>query len=311
MAVIGWRRVVDGTGFSGKVGEPLRYDEAWLIRVDSPMTPKQTIVKAVPCGWYSSHWENANCRAMEFKLAPRNQDGMLWRLDVAFYPPPPKETLKTNGVPEDFWERQGGVSTVPVFRDKDGVMITNAAGDPIEGLEREREDATWVLTKFYQNDDWRDDVVEYAGTVNSDAWAGGSAHTWKCYFKSAKLREIENVSRNKTASSAGEGEPASGGTDEVLKLVETAWEFRYDPGTWKAMPWDCGFHELVGGQRKAIVGSDGKAVKQPVALNSNGTKKADGEAPSVIRGGSGAKIYTEKAFAGKFGSPFIIPPAGA
>jgi len=32
MAVLGWRRVVDGTGFSGKVGEPLRYDEAWLIR---------------------------------------------------------------------------------------------------------------------------------------------------------------------------------------------------------------------------------------------------------------------------------------
>jgi len=309
MAVIGWRRVVDGTGFSGKVGEPLRYDEAWLIRVDSPLTSKQTIVKAVPCGWYSAHWENADCKAMEFKLAPRNQDGMLWRLDVSFYPPPPREKLNGDGIPEDFWERQGGASTVPVFRDRDGGMIVNAAGDPIEGLEKEREETTWILTKFYQDDSWRDDVVEYAGSVNSETWAGGPALTWKCYFKSAKRREIENVARGKTADNGAEGEPVEGGEDEKLTIVETAWEFRYEPETWKVMPWDCGFHELVSGERKAIVGADGKAVKQPVALNSNGTKKADGAAPSVIRGGAGANVYPEKAFAGTFGEPFIVPEA--
>lgn len=309
MAVIGWRRVVDGTGFSGKVGEPLRYDEAWLIRVDSPLTPKQTIVKAVPCGWYSAHWENADCKAMEFKLAPRNQDGMLWRLDVAFYPPPPREKLKSDGIPEDFWERQGGVATVPVFRDRDGDMIVNAAGDPLEGLQKEREEKTWTLTKFYTDDSWIADVDLYAGSVNSDTWDGGDPGTWKCYFKSAKRREIENVARGKTASDAGEGTPVSGGTDEVLKLVETVWEFRYEPDTWKAMPWDVGFHELVSGERKAIVGSDGKSVKQPVALSSNGTKKADGEAPDVIRDGDGAELYPTTTFAAKFGTPFIVPGA--
>lgn len=307
MAVIGWRRVVDGTGFSGKVGEPLRYDEAWLIRVDSPLTAKQTVVKAVPCGWYSAHWENAACKAMEFKLSPRNQDGMLWRLDVAFYPPPPQSKLKNNGIPEDYWERSGGVATVPVFTDTANVTITNAAGDPLEGLQREREERTWTLVKFYQSDAWIADVNTYAGSVNSDSWAGGAAETWKCYFKSAKKREIENVSRNKTASNAGEGTPASGGTDETLTLVETVWEFRYEPETWRAMPWDAGFHELVGGERKVILGADGKPVKQPVALNSNGTKKADGQPPDVIRSGNGAEIYPKQPFTSKFGTPAIIP----
>ena len=310
MAVLGWRRVVDGTGLSGKVGEPLRYDEAWLIRCDSPAESKKEIVKAVPGGWYSAHWENAECKAMEFKLSPRNQDGLLWRLDVAFYPPPPRQQINdSTGVPQDFWERSGGTSTVPVFEDYFSDMIVNAAGDPIEGLQKEREEKGWTLTKYYTDESWKADAELYAGSVNSDIWDGGDPETWKCGLRSAKLREIENVSRGKTASSATEGTPASGGTDDSIKVVETVWEFRYEPGTWRCMPWDVGFHELVGGQRKAILGADGKAVKQPVALNSNGTKKSDGSAPSVIKGGAGAELYQKTTFSAQFGVPFIIPTA--
>jgi hypothetical protein len=308
MAVVGWRRVLDGTGMSGKVGEPLRFDEAWLIRVDSPLTPKQTVVKAVPCGWYSAHWENADCKAMEFKLSPRNADGMVWRLDVAFYPPPKESKLKSTGIPEDFWERAGGTSTVPVFRDRDGVMILNAAGDPLEGLQKEREEKSWTLTKFYTSDSWMGDVDLYAGATNSDTWDGGAPDTWKCSCRGAKRREIQNVSRGRAASNAMEGTGSeSGGTDETLVFVETVWEFRYEPGTWKSMPWDVGFHELVGGQKKVILGDDQKPVKQPVALNANGTKKSPGAAPSVIRNGAGAPLYPVVTFSAKFGTPFIIP----
>lgn len=309
MAVLGWRRVVDGTGLSGKVGEPARFDEAWIIRVDAPTTSKTDILKAVPVGWYSAHWENASCRAMEFKLSPANKDGMIWRLDVAFYPPPKETQLDEEGIPSDYWDRAGGTTTVPAFRDVDGEMIVNSAGDPIEGLEKEREEKTWTLTKFYADDAWMGDVAAYAGAVNSDTWDGGDPLTWKCYFKSAKRREIQNVSRDKTASSDSEGSATTGGTDEDLVFVETVWEFRYEPETWKAMPWDVGFHELVDGERKAIVGSDGKAVKQPVALNTDGTKKTAGEAPSVIRDGEGAELYPQAAFASKFGEPFIVPVA--
>jgi hypothetical protein len=306
MAILGWRRVIEGTGLSGKVGEPLRFDEAWLIRCDSPQESKTDLARAVPCGWYSAHWENGECRAMEFKLAPVSKEGLLWRLDVAFYPPPRAARLnEDNGIPEDFWERQGGTSNVPAFRDRDNAMIVNAAGDPVEGLQREREERDWTLTKYYEDDSWKADADTYGGSVNSAEWDGGAAGTWKCGFKGAKRRVLQNLARNRVADDAGEGDPVDGGDDDDLVLVETSWEFRYDPGTWKAMPWDVGFHELVDGKRKAILGGDKKPVKQPVALNSNGTKKTDGQAPSVIRNGAGAPLYPVTDFGVKFGTPFI------
>jgi hypothetical protein len=77
------------------------------------------------------------------------------------------------------------------------------------------------------------------------------------------------------------------------------------------MPWDVGFHQIVDGTRKAITGADGKAVKQPVALNANGTAKTVGAAPSVINGGDGVELYPKTTFAVKFGEPFIIPAAEA
>jgi hypothetical protein len=309
MAILGWRRILEGTGFSGKVGEPLRYDEAWLIRNSSMLDSKQSIVKAVPCGWYAAHWENAACKAMEFKLSPVVKEGLCWRLDVAFYPPPPNRKIDAGtGKPVDFWERSGGTSNVPAFEDYFGQMIVNAAGDPLEGLQKEREEKGWTLTKYYTNEDWKTDADLYSGSVNSDTWGGGAAETWKCGLRSAKRREVQNVSRGRTASNATEGQGASsGGSDDNLIIVETVWEFRYEPGKWRCMPWDVGFHELVNSQRKAILGADGKPVKQPVALNANGTKKTDGQAPSVIKNGAGAELYPRTTFTAKFGQPFILP----
>jgi hypothetical protein len=144
--------------------------------------------------------------------------------------------------------------------------------------------------------------------VNSDSWDGGDPDTWKCGLRSAKRREIQNVARGRTASDTAESEEeTTGGDEDDLVVVETVWEFRYEPGTWKCMPWDVGFHELVSGERKAIVGADGKAVKQPVALNANGTQKGAGAAPSVINDGDGVDLYPKTTFSAKFGTPFIIP----
>lgn len=98
-----------------------------------------------------------------------------------------------------------------------------------------------------------------------------------------------------------------GGEDgDVIEYVETSWEFRYEPDTWKLMPWDVGFMELVSGERKAILGNDGKPVKQPVALNSNGTKKSPGQKPDVINAGAGVAVYATASFSTGFGDPEIL-----
>jgi hypothetical protein len=310
VAVTAWRRIVEGVEVSGKVGESLRVTEKWLIRTNSPNTGKLAMLGTIPVGYGSAHWEFTDCKAQEFALSPSDRTGVHWTLSVTFYIPPKNEKLdEETGVPDDYWECSGGTTTVPAFKDTSGSTIVNAAKDPLEGLEREREEESWTLTKYYTTDAaWKADRTSHAGRVNSDSWAGGSAKEWKCYFKSARKKEIQDVDLGAASSSETQSDNPSQADAALEKrtIVETVWEFRREPDTWKCMPWDVGFHELVSGERKVITGSDGRPVKQPVALNSNGTKKSVGSSPSVINSGAGVDIYPSAAFTAKFGTPTII-----
>jgi hypothetical protein len=297
MAWVNYQRILDGTSVSGKFGESLQITERWQIRVDSPSTSKADILTGVSTTsgvtWGSSHFEFPALKAMEFELAPEGKDGMRWLLTVKYYVPSPTKTPQENGIPADVWERGGGTTTIPAFTDSSGDTITNAAGDPLEGLEKEREETSWTLTKYYEDQASLDSAIaSYAGKVNSAGWAGEDEKTWKCYFKGAKRQSVSKLD----------------GVDDAgtLDFIESRWEFRLEVDTWKAMPWDVGFMELVSGSRKTITSSDGKPVKQPVALNSDGTKKTAGSAPDVINGGAGVDLYLTADWSGEFGTPELI-----
>jgi hypothetical protein len=296
MSVVNYQRILDGVSLSGKFGESLQATERWQIRVDSPNTSRLEILQTLATGgivWGASHPDFPALKAMEFNLATEGREGMRWVMSVNYYVPPAKKTPQSSGIPKDSWERSGGTSTVPVFRDTSNVSITNAAGDPLEGLEREREEVAWSLTKCYSSDAaFGSAASSYAGKVNSASWSNYPEKTVKCYLKSAKKVSVSKLDGS-----------ADGAT---LDYIEAHWEFRYDPDTWKCKPWDVGFSELVSSERKTITGSDGKAVKQPVALNTNGTKKTAGQKPTVINSGNGVDIYETADFTTGFGVPAFI-----
>jgi hypothetical protein len=283
---------------SGKWGESLQLTRTFMIRTDKPFTPHGQIVAAVGAQWGNPHPYNTDCKLLEFTLAPADDVGLRWKYVCSYSVPPRGRKLKENAEPEDFWEATGGVSTVPAFTDTSGDTITNSAKDPLEGLSRERAEMTWTLVKFYKTAAWEADARAYSNTVNSSSWAGGAAQTWKCDFQGAKLREIQAI----------EDDPGTEVSEEkITQLVETRWEFRYEPDTWKLKPWDVGFMEIGSdGKRKAILGSDGKPVKQPVALTSSGAAASAGTAPSVIRNGDGAEVYKTNDFSATFGTPKIV-----
>jgi hypothetical protein len=297
MAVVSYQRILDGVSLSGKFAESLQATERWQVRVDSPATTRLEILQTLATGgivWGASHPEFSALKAMEFELSTEGRDGMRWMFTAKYYVPPVMKTPQESGIPKDAWERTGGTSTVPVFRDTSDVSITNAAGDPLEGLEREREEVAWSLTKFYTTDALFLAAADaYSGKVNSQSWSNYTAKTVKCYLKGAKKVSVSKL------DGAADG--------ATLEYIESHWEFRYDPDTWKCKPWDVGFSELVNGERKTITGSDGKPVKQPVALNSNGTKKAAGQKPTVINNGAGVDIYETANFTTGFGTPVFIP----
>lgn len=293
MAVLFYHRVNEGTQVSGKLGEPMTITERYQIRVDSPLTSKAEIVAATAVGWGTMHQEFPLCVAQEFNLTAADRSGMIWVLEVRFYPMEPGKILAENLVPADYWELSGGTSVFPLFVDKNGATITNSAGDPLEGLEAELSTASLVLTRSYVTDtDLKSDLVAYVDTVNSATWFGFPAETVKCVFRGATKKTSQLY--------------ANENSNNLLLWIEAKWEFEHKRGGWRSMPWDVGFMELVAGDRKAIIGDDGKPVKQPVALTNVGTAKPAGEAPDVINGGAGAAIYDTANFNTAFGEPFFI-----
>lgn len=298
MAWVSYQRVIEGTSISGKFGETLKIPERWQIRVDDPLTSKLDILIGVTSEigvtWGAAHWELPQLLAMEFDLSPVGRDGMRWMLTVQYYTPPADKRPTENGIPEDSWERQGGSVSVPAFNDYTGAPIVNSAGDPLEGLERERPERSWTHTKHFNTDDELEEVISNCdGRVNVTNWAGGANKTWKCYFKSAK--------RITTNLLDGESDGS------VLEYIESQWEFRYDPTTWKLLPWDVGFMEMSGsGLKKTITLSDGKPVKQPVALGPDGAALSPGSAPNIVNDGDGVDVYGTVDFDEFFGEPSLM-----
>ena len=297
MAWVSYERVLKGSEVTGKWGESLRVPETWQIRVDSPTTSKAAILSGVTgtigVTYGSAHHEFPALKAMEFHLRADTADGMRWLLTVMYYVPP--SVPQENGLPTDVWERSGSTSTIPVFRDKTGTVIANAAGDAIDGLEKEREDVAWSLVKCYATDSaFGSAVGSYAGKINSTSWSGYGAKTVKCYMRGAKK---VSISRFDNVANAG-----------TLDYIEARWEFVYDPDQWILRPPNIGHQELVSGTRKAIMdgGTPARPVRQPVALTSAGAKASDGTVPSVINSGAGAEVYNTVDWTSHFGVPVFI-----
>lgn len=299
MAVVGWRETVKGSGVSGRYGESNTYKRAFLVRVDHPATSKVAICRAPGVVYGAPHPDQPDCRAMEFDCSMSDDVGLWWTVSVSYYMPPPEQVPTESGLPADAWAASGGTSTAPAFEDRDGDAITNSAGDPLEGLEKENDDISWTLTKCYEDTSWNTIRLAQSNTVNAFTWNGGPAGTWKVNFRGASKKSITNTTTTGGGASPQDGSnaPASGSEDK-LEYWETSWEFRYRSGGWALKPWDVGFNELVSGERQAVVGADGKSVKQPVALNSDGTAKAAGQEPDVIA----FDVYSTSDFA-TFGSP--------
>jgi hypothetical protein len=298
MAVVWTEEMIAGTTASGSFGESARLQRRWKIRVDDPLTSKISIASAPGVAYGAAHPSVAALKMMEWDVSMADDVGMMWILSATYYVPPRDRNPGNNGIPLDYWDGSGSTRTVPLFKDTSGTIITNSAGDPLEGLEKERNDFAYTLHKYYTTNAWASDAGTYSGAVNNAVWAGGAVKTWKAEFRSATMRTVYGIGANPGATN----------------YVETVWEFRYEPDTWKCMPWDIGFAQRcdasgtptqAGTQRKAILGQDNKPVKQPVGLE-NGVALAPGTPLVVINGGAGVDIYPTANFSTAFGSPFLL-----
>ena len=302
MAVVSVTELLRGTGCSGKYGETYHFTRKFKVRCDTLTTPKTAVVDEVGIGYGSPHPDFPVCLAMEFDCADGDESGLWWDVTWKYYvPTADNEPDPENDFPKDCWSATGGTTTSPCWKDKDGVVITNSAGDPLEDLEQEQAEFGWSLTKNYLTTAWQTTAMLYSNAVNSVAWvAGGDDRCWKCAFKNASKKSLTLPDGTK------------------VEYWETQWEFFYRAPTvkpdfttipgWDLAPWDIGFAQKVdsggspsssGTKRAAIVGQDKKPVKNPVALDGNGMAKPAGEKPDALQ----FRVYRELNFNDAFGGP--------
>lgn len=295
MGIIYTRRAPRRYRLSTVKDEGPTYDIVFYVRTDTP-NPILVEVRDAPGIKIGDTFQDAGadfviCKSIDVTAA--DDSGMLYEVSCRFDPLRPEEGSgggenggQTGAPPIPIWSASGSTSVIPVYKDVDDVMITNSAGDPLEGLEKEKSEFTLVLTKPYRmHNEWIAIARGYTDTVNAAAWNGGQAETWLCRFRSASVERTDG-----------------------LVYWSTQWEFAYRAENWRLKPWDIGFHQLDGEgggdyAKKSIVGADGKSVKQPVAL-AGGTPLPAGEPPVVIRDGDGAKVYEQTDFGSAFGEVF-------
>lgn len=283
-------------GGSGAKGDGSSWNRSWIVRVDSLAESLVAVRDSTGVAEGSLHPDDGSTVADSWDIKVADGAGLAYSVTWK-YKKATADNEENNDQPggldgkPPIWGGTSGVTTGPVYKDKNGQMMTNSAGDPLEGLEKEFADEKLTLTQYYlSHNTWMPLSREYTNAINNAGWNGGQPRTWKCQGCSKKLN-IEN--------------------NDSITLVywEVTWEFAYRKDGWVLRPWDIGFAQLVGDDgvpslaaaknRAQIKGQDGKPVRQPVALQ-NGIAKPAGQPPDELE----FFVYEELDFMAPFGEVF-------
>lgn len=284
------------------------FTRTFLVRTDC-VENISTVSGYVGIVYNSAHPESADSFMESFETSVADDSGLLYTVKLNYKPrkpddqgdDPSEEPGNVAGLSrQSVWGASSGVSTGPVFQDVIGDIISNTAGDPLEGLSKEFADFKLTLTQYYlTHGEWIGLAASYTNTINNAVWNGGANQTWKCQGCSAKLS---------TESVKDEFD-----VETLTKFWEVSWDFAYREETWALKVWDVGLSQKVdavtklpninGGEKANIKGYDGKSLKSPVALKL-GIAKVSGDAgwpkPDEIE----FQIYNSNDFGAAFGEIF-------
>ncbi len=305
MAILWSEEIPRERSASGKFKDGTSYKRAFFVRTDSTTESLVDISNFPGIGFQDEHPDDPSAIMKSFDIKPADDSGLLYVVSYDYEKANPDEKPDDPENPEEpkpgsmefkppVWGGSSSVVTEPVYKDKGGAVMTNSAGDPLEGLQAERAEEKLTLTQYYPSHaGWQQLAREYTNAINDAAWNGGGPKTWKCQGCSKKLN-IENKD------------------GETNVYWEITWEFAYRADEWTLKPWDIGFAQLVnedgeptqaGSLRAQIKGQDGKPVRQPVAL-AGGVAKPAGERPDICNAPNGFDVYHEKDFTTPFGELF-------
>ena len=298
MAVIATKYTPNKASGDGEFRQSHNLSETWLVRVDAPppTTSVAAILTAPGVAYGTAHPSFTSCKAMKWSYSAADGSGLLWAVTVQYFVPI-IDINPANGLPMDVWSGRGVNVTVPFYKEQNGDIIVNSAGDPLEGMERDLCYRGYSLVRSYSSLNGADQQMNAVNNkTNSDSWpvfaSYGLPDTWKCSISSFSKRVIII---------------SSGATQTAARYWEVTYEIEYREETWHCKPWDMGFNQRVGAdgvptgtgtKRAAILGVEGRPVKQPVAL-ANGVALPPGTPPVALD----FDPYQKAVFGTVFGDP--------
>lgn len=306
MAIQWCREIPRERSLSGKKDDGAKYQRAFLVRTDTPTESLVNISNQPGIALGDAYPGDASVQCDSYDVKAADDTGLIYRVSFEYTkqkpedPPPDPENPPdgpNHGGRLPTWSANSSVTSGPVFKDNANNIITNSAGDPLEGLEKEHAEFRLSKTEYWAtHTGWLANARAMTNTINDAVWNGGAIGTWKCQGCSAKLN-IENKD----------------GVNDIY--WEVTWEFAYREDTWTLTVWDVGFHELSaqrsapsltdspaggdcagGAEKKVILGADNKPVRHPVALHL-GVAKAPCEEPDKIP----FEVYAKANFVDTFG----------
>jgi hypothetical protein len=291
MAVLSLREVLPRT-VSHKFGEAPSAEIKYVLTVDAP-TPTQDCIGAVGIAHGAAHPEFDYLRMLDATVTEtdRHHVEISYRFSVS-----KQEDAEPNPLARpDVWSFSTGGAQVPALTYYHGAgnadirPLQNTAGEYIEGLTTLEAEVRATIAGNREQFPLAT-AAAVTNCVNSSPYLGGAAYTWQCGGISGS-QETEVVD------------------GEEVRYWKITVELIYRRSTWNLLVPNVGWNFLEAGvlKRAWVKDPDDPNLKiasgAPRALEANGAMKADGQAPDILGGGSGLRVFPAVEFQPYFGTP--------
>ncbi len=289
MAVVSFREIA-ARSYQHRIGESPSAERKFVATLNDANTSHAAVINAIGIGHGASHPEYAFLSMAEGSLS--ENAGSPYHVEVTYR----YELLQKDYEPNpllrpDAWSFSVGGASIPAvayYSNGDALEpLTNAAGEFFENLTTEEAEIRATITG--NRPTFPLALAAYVtNSVNSAAYLGGQAFTWKCAgIGGQQATEVVN------------------GTE--LRYYQITSELVYRASGWPLILPDVGWNYLENGQKqRAWVlfrdedGNDQRVpAANPVALAENGAMLPPGQPPRLLW----RRVHRAVPFSNYFGEP--------
>jgi hypothetical protein len=232
---------------SRKFGEPPVFQRKFVVEVDDPTTKQTDIANYPGVVFLQAHPEASYCKAMNVSVA--NYNGSRWHYEVTWdYELPKQANVDPNPLARaDIWKWSTGGLQVPAlyYYENDTLApLQNSANDFFEG-------ATTDISTLQASISGNRATFDYGlattvtNSVNSSAYLGGAAYTWKC----------SGIAANPAVEVVNEVE---------IRYWQVEVTLEYRPDGWPLQLPNVGWNYLSGGSKTRVTVDYNPGSGQPI-----------------------------------------------